>query len=85
VTEIRQLTNEKHWYFCSGELNVANMPSCGCSGTALAENDMWLHGPEFLKDPKDKWPQCRQPINLENDVSFSETVKTRATVTHSLF
>jgi hypothetical protein len=84
VTEIRQLTNENHWHFCPGELNVADLPSRGCSATVLAENDTWLHGPKFLKDPKDQWPQCPQPTNLETDVALSETVKTRPTVTYSL-
>ena len=84
VTEIRQLTSEKHWHFCPGELNVVDLPSRGCSATALAENDTWLHGPKFLKDPKDQWPQCPQPTNLETDVALSETVKTRPTVTYSL-
>ncbi|CAB3999850.1 Hypothetical predicted protein [Paramuricea clavata] len=84
VTEIRELTNEKHWHFCPGELNVADLPSRGCSATALAENDTWLHGPKFLKDPKDQWPKCPQPTNLETDVALSETVKTRPTVTYSL-
>ena len=75
VSEIRELTNEDHWYFCPGELNAADLPSRGFLTTALAENQMWLHGPEFLKYSRDQWPKCH---------ALSETVKVSPTVTHSL-
>ena len=84
VSEIRELTNEDHWYFCPGELNAADLPSRGCLATALAENKTWLHGPEFLKYSRDQWPKCPHPTNLVSDVALAETVKVSPTVTHSL-
>ena len=84
VTEIRQLTNENHWHFCPGEINAADLPSRGCSATALAENETWLHGPKFLEHSKDQWPRCPHPTNLVNDIALSETVKDHPTVTHNL-
>lgn len=84
VTEIRQLTNEKDWRFCPGELNPADLPSRGCTATALAENETWLTGPDFLKDPYEKWPQCPHSTNFVDDVALSEAVQTHPTVTHSL-
>ncbi|CAB4005289.1 Hypothetical predicted protein, partial [Paramuricea clavata] len=66
--------NEEHQSYVNADKPTLNQ----------AENDTWLHGPKFLKDPKDQWPKCPQPTNLETDVALSETVKTRPTVTYSL-
>ncbi|CAB3999250.1 Hypothetical predicted protein [Paramuricea clavata] len=52
--------NEEHQSYVNADKPTLNQ----------AENDTWLHGPKFLKDPKDQWPKCPQPTNLETDVAL---------------
>lgn len=44
------------------EHNPADLASRGCDALELAA-PLWIHGPEYLRLPKDKWP--KQKTNLE--------------------
>ena len=61
VNEIRELTNREDWHFCSGSYNPADLPSRGCNGKELTQNQTSWHGPEFLKKTKEAWPKDPQP------------------------
>ena len=61
--------------FCPRELNIANLPSRGCSGEALLKNDEWFHGPNFLKENKENWPQPSGCSNTEREIALTETSK----------
>ena len=60
VSKIRELTNENSWNFCPGELNPADVPSRGCRGEKLAQNQTWWNGLKFLKMTRDHWPESPQ-------------------------
>ena len=45
VTEIRQLMSAKHWLYCPGKDNPADLPSCGISPKELKASSRWKHRP----------------------------------------
>jgi len=85
VGKIRELTNEAHWNFCPGELNPADVPSRGCRGEQLAQNQTWWNGPKFLTLSRDHWPKSLQTnAFMDNEDVVQEIVEHPASVTHSL-
>ncbi|KAL9954863.1 hypothetical protein ACROYT_G042448 [Oculina patagonica] len=85
VSKIRELSNEANWNFCPGELNPADLPSRGCGGEQLAQNQTWWNGPKFLRLSRDHWPESPQTSALsENKEALQEVVKNPISVTHSL-
>ena len=48
VITIRSLVAPQHWKHCPGKDNPADIPSRGASVSDLAENPLWLHGPEWI-------------------------------------
>ncbi|KAL9961132.1 hypothetical protein ACROYT_G030023 [Oculina patagonica] len=85
VSKIRELSNEANWNFCPGELNPADLPSRGCGGEQLAQNQSWWNGPKFLRLSRDHWPESPQTSALsENKDALQEVVKNPVSVTHSL-
>jgi hypothetical protein len=64
---------------------VADLPSRGCSATALAENDEWFHGPKFLKLNEENWPKPPRNTTAENEIALTETTKSvNNSTAHSL-
>ena len=85
VSRIRELTNEANWNFCPGELNPADLPSRGCGGEQLAQNQTWWNGPKFLKLVREHWPESPQTSALSDDEeALQEVLKSPVSVTHSL-
>ena len=56
VNEIRQLINKNKWKFCPGKVNPADLPSRPCLAKDLIRSDLWWHGPSFLQQSDDHWP-----------------------------
>ncbi|CAB4002459.1 Hypothetical predicted protein [Paramuricea clavata] len=61
--------------FCPGELNIADLPSRGCTGAALIKNDEWFHGPKFLKLSEENWPKPPRCNGAESEIALSEMVR----------
>ena len=55
VGEIQTISDPKQWRHIPGESNVADDVSRGIAVEKLKER--WQHGPEFLRLPKEDWPQ----------------------------
>ena len=84
VNEIRDLTNREDWHFCPGSYNPADLPSRGCNGKELTQNQTWWYGPEFLKKMKEAWPKDPQPTERDEEVAHEEIVKKSRLIIHSL-
>ena len=85
VSKIRELTNEAKWNFCPGELNPADLPSRGCAGEQLAQNQTWWNGPKLLTLVRDHWPESPPPSALsDNEEALQVVIKNPVSVTHSL-
>ena len=66
-------------------MNPADLPSRGCRGEQLAQNQTWWNGPKFLKLSRDHWPESPQTSALsDNAEALQEIVKNPVSVTHSL-
>lgn len=64
VREIRQNVPPESWSHCPGIENPADFPSRGMKTEALKQSEIWWHGPPWLVEGKEVWPELtleRQP------------------------
>lgn len=61
------------WRHVRSADNPADLGSRGCSTNLLLNNDLWWHGPEWLKNPPEEWP--KSIINRENTLERREKVQ----------
>ena len=71
VGEIQQQTDPVKWRYVPSTENPADIATRGCCVLELANNEMWINGPSFLRDEESKWP-----VNIERPTILSETRKT---------
>jgi hypothetical protein len=57
VAQVQAITDSAQWRHVAGLENPADLPSRGVSAEALAENGLWFHGPYWLLEHPDNWPQ----------------------------
>ena len=85
VKEIRELFDREKWKFCPGEINIADLPSRGCSAEELVRNHSWWKGPEFLNHSPEYWPQEPQQSYIDNEEkALAEIKKTSPTIVYSM-
>ena len=82
VSEIHKLTDREQWRFCPGPVNLADLPSRGCSGEELVSNNNWWRGPEFLCQPQSSWPIL--PTSLSTNEAEKELIKHPPALIHAL-
>ncbi|XP_067647299.1 uncharacterized protein Indy isoform X1 [Eurosta solidaginis] len=56
IAQIQELTTKMEWNYVPTKLNPADILSRGASPSELIESPIWMHGPEFLVDGRNKWP-----------------------------
>ena len=69
VGAIQEATNPTQWRHVPGTLNVADQPTRGVRAKELCENMMWKHGPEFLLQGEEKWPERRVELDSDKEVT----------------
>ncbi|XP_043226749.1 uncharacterized protein LOC122383931 [Amphibalanus amphitrite] len=80
VAEIHDLSDKGQWRHCPGRLNPADLCSRGETVKELADNPLWLSGPDFLRRDEEGWPEQLHVQKLaEEDVEVK--VGAFATVT----
>ncbi|UYV79073.1 hypothetical protein LAZ67_17001003, partial [Cordylochernes scorpioides] len=62
VREIQATTNLNDWKFVPSQLNPADLLSRGCPPSQFVQS-RWWEGPEWLKKPKEFWPNSEFSIN----------------------
>ena len=82
MNEIRQLTNKNNWKFCPGKANLADLPSRSCLAEDLARSDLWWHGPSFLRESEDHWPDM--PTTFDQEKANEELVKHPPPITYAM-
>ncbi|XP_033126819.1 uncharacterized protein LOC117124630 [Anneissia japonica] len=56
IGEIQQDTQLHEWWWCKGEINIADAIARGKSTKEIGPNSSWQCGSEFLKWPIEQWP-----------------------------
>ncbi|GFV87227.1 integrase catalytic domain-containing protein [Trichonephila clavipes] len=77
VQEIQLLSDPMQWGHCPGKDNPADLLSRGTSAVKLAQNELWWHGPPWLKLTPDHWPNRHRDI-LDSELC-SEELEHRST------
>ncbi|UYV60553.1 hypothetical protein LAZ67_1001481 [Cordylochernes scorpioides] len=72
VREIQATTNLNDWRFVPSQLNPADLLSRGCPPSQFVQN-RWWEGPEWLKKPKEFWPNSEFSINLK-EIKVEENI-----------
>ncbi|XP_044170817.1 uncharacterized protein LOC122955031 [Acropora millepora] len=49
IGKIQRTTSPEQWRHVPGTVNPADLPTRGLSAVALAESEVWMEGPAFLK------------------------------------
>ncbi|GFW36070.1 integrase catalytic domain-containing protein [Trichonephila clavipes] len=78
VQEIQWLSDPMQWGHCPGKDNPADLLSRGTSAVKLAQNELWWHGPPWLKLTPDHWPNRHRDI-LDSELG-SEELEHRSSV-----
>ena len=74
--EIRKLLPPEHWRHCSSQDNPADVPSRGHTPQQLADSQLWMNGPEWLKTGELKGPselQIPEECQIEMKGDKAET------------
>ncbi|KAK3729294.1 hypothetical protein QZH41_002213 [Actinostola sp. cb2023] len=66
INEIRDVTEPQQWRHCPGKLNPADDCSRGLNAKEFLENQRWLHGPQFLRQLEEAWPN-REIDDISDD------------------
>ncbi|XP_041451719.1 uncharacterized protein LOC121405178 [Drosophila obscura] len=67
VARITRCWPRERWSHVRSEDNPADLASRGLGPTELVGNDMWWHGPAWLRGPQSEWP-CPRGSILETDL-----------------
>ncbi|GFW76611.1 integrase catalytic domain-containing protein [Trichonephila clavipes] len=78
VQEIQLFSDPMQWGHCPGKDNPADLLSRGTSAVKLAQNELWWHGPLWLKLTPDHWPNHHRDI-LDSELC-SEELEHRSSV-----
>ena len=83
--KIRQLSEPRDWYYIPTDLNPADVASRGCTADQLIQNELWKHGPEFLRIPDFDFNQFLKKVtNLKFTDELLETAVAPRTADLSL-
>ena len=50
LVEIRSYAKPEQWNYCPTKVNLADFALRGLLASKLEENELWWHGPAFLKE-----------------------------------
>lgn len=67
VASIQEKTDITHWKHVDTKSNPADLASRGLFASELVDNDLWLHGPDWLKLPENQWPKSKFIVNESPD------------------
>ncbi|XP_075162874.1 uncharacterized protein LOC142235507 [Haematobia irritans] len=69
VSRITEVVSPPNWYHVRSESNPADLVSRGVHPSDLVHENLWWHGPDWLKDHPSKWPRSENtflnPVEIE--------------------
>lgn len=75
VVKIQEATSLDQWSHIPGDNNPADLVSRGSFPNELAESSLWWHGPSFLLNPQEIWPEKFEMIELSDDFEEARATK----------
>ena len=57
VGEIHEDSNPVQWRYVPTLCNPADHGTRGLTVSELKDNELWWNGPDFLREPREKWPE----------------------------
>ena len=86
IGEIQRTSSPDQWRHVPGTVNPADLPTRGLSAIALAESEVWMEEPVFLKDNESTWPVAPPPrdnTKKNEDCERRTTSRTHVTKSHA--
>ena len=86
IGEIQRTSSPEQWRHVPGTVNPADLPTRGLSAMALAESEVCMEGPAFLKDDESTWPAAPPPRDntmKTEDCERRTTSRTHVTKSHA--
>ncbi|KAK3713870.1 hypothetical protein QZH41_010920, partial [Actinostola sp. cb2023] len=81
VQLIQDHTTHSQWHIVDTTSNPADKGSRGMSAKDFVEKSKWIEGPDFLKEPKDKWLETESyEDNVDQDSPEVKNVKVNTTI-----
>ena len=86
IGEIQGSTKQDEWYWCPGDLNIADYATRGKSPNELNRDSLWQTAPSFTELPIEQWP-VKQKVNITdlperkvvtNTIQHTQTTETLA-------
>ena len=75
VKEIRSLLPVESWRYCLTDSNPADVPSRGTNSSQLAENTLWVMGPEWLSHREEELKSIVVTERIPEECFAEMTVK----------
>lgn len=69
VDEIKSHKGIEFKYIKSVE-NPADVATRGCDVKKLCANDLWWHGPEWLREPETEWPEDTIELDKKAEINY---------------
>ena len=79
ISTIRDTTKLSQWRYINTVDNPADCASRGLTANKLMSHQSWIHGPSFLQEPENQWPDRFHNSEVEED-----DVEVRKSVTANL-
>ena len=79
IGEIHRSTNPDQWRHIPGDINPADLLTRGLTATDLANNELWMEGPEMIQGEESTWPPRLPNDEVEKSIDKNE----RRKVTHT--
>ena len=67
ISEIREVTRPGQWQHVPGVENPADLPTRGLTLDQLRNSELWWHGPGYLLEAEDQWPQKKEFSKEKHD------------------
>ena len=81
VQQIRSQTSPNQWRHVASKNNPADDTSRGLTANELLDRSRWIHGPQFVWNPEEEWPQLKKSEECDLSSNDPEIKKTTSCVT----
>ncbi|XP_028393184.1 uncharacterized protein LOC114517595 [Dendronephthya gigantea] len=83
IGEIQRSTNPDQWRHIPGEINPADLPTRRLSASQLSQCQMWMEGPNILKEEELTWPKKLPEDHIREDTECEQKTNISSFATDS--